>query len=48
MLTLPNEPDTSTREPPHSERYERGMALLFVLGSVGALLALLLVFSYFD
>jgi hypothetical protein len=47
MLNESIDPHTAKR-PRHSDAYEKGMALLFILGAVGALLAVLMVLSYFD
>jgi hypothetical protein len=44
----PNEPNATTNPPVHSEAYEKGMGLLFIVGSAAALLAVLFVLSYFD
>jgi hypothetical protein len=45
MLTQPDEPHTATGQPTHSKQYERGMGLLFILGSAAALLAVIYLLS---
>jgi hypothetical protein len=47
VLTRPNESEAFSREASHSNRHEKAIGLLFVIGSAGALLALLAVLSYF-
>ena len=48
MLGQPSEPHTATRRPTHTKAYEKGMGLLFILGSAAALFAIFYVLSYFD
>lgn len=45
VLNHPGEPNSSK---PHSKAYQDGMGLLFILGSVLALIAVIYVLGYFE
>lgn len=48
MLTQTIEPNDATGRPAHSRAYEKGMGLLFIIGTVAAVFAVFYVLSYFD
>ena len=47
MLTQPDEPNTARGQPTHSKQYEKGVGLLFMIGSAAALLAVIYLLSFF-
>ena len=44
----PVEPNDATPRPVHTRAYEKGMGLLFIIGTVAAVFAVFYVLSYFD
>jgi hypothetical protein len=48
VLDRPDEHNATAKPPAHSEVYEKGMGLVFILGSAAALFVVFFVLSFFD